>query len=294
MKQSPLIVLAFLLVCSSCKKDKTPVSSNEPSLIFTFKFDSAQQRLNNIGQPAVIPAGNAAQSPVFNSASVHYIELSPDQFTPLGSGAVLYRAPEVTTGGSNAIDYDQSVRAGNGQVFFKIPIKQLTAGTYKWLRISFAYQNFEVKIWVPAANTFIPATAASFIGFNTYIRSFKIKDSSITVNANKLQGFWAVEASTTIAGVNYGYVNSGQAPPGATTVVNPLFATSPIPPGSCVVTGSFAQPLTINPAAVKDVNITVSLSVNKSFEWKDIDGNGLFNPGDQVVDMGIRGMMISN
>ena len=80
--------------------------ATEAKLIFQFKFDSTQLRLNNLGQPSALPAGNAGQSPIFNSMCAHYIEMTPTMFTPLGSGAVLYKAPETTAGGSNAIDFE--------------------------------------------------------------------------------------------------------------------------------------------------------------------------------------------
>jgi hypothetical protein len=40
------------------------------------------------------------------------------------------------------------------------------------------------------------------------------------------------------------------------------------------------------------VVVEVSLSTNKSFEWKEIINNGKWDilKGEQVVDMGIRGM----
>lgn len=74
---------------------------------------------------------------------------------------------------------------------------------------------------------------------------------------------------------------------------NPLFATSPIPAGSCVVTGEFPAPLTITGSEQEDVVIIVSISTNKSFEWAETDGNNLFDPvnGETVVDMGVRGMI---
>ena len=93
-----------------------------------------------------------------------------------------------------------------------------------------------------------------------------------------------------VRGCYCGPVEQGQAP--GTTVVNPLFATSPIPAGSCVVTGSFPVPLTLTGNETEDVVITVSLSTNKSFEWLETDGDNVFEPanGETVVDMGIRGM----
>jgi hypothetical protein len=41
------------------------------------------------------------------------------------------------------------------------------------------------------------------------------------------------------------------------------------------------------------VVVKVKLSINKSFEWKDLNGNGKWDPtkGENVVDMGVRGMI---
>ncbi len=289
MRLTLFIFVIFLTAGTliSCKK-----SDPVPMVNFIFKFDSTQARLNNIGQPATIPAGNAAQSPVFNKMSAHYLELAPNALTALGSGAVLYRAAESTAGGANAIDFSKSSFAGNGEVFLRVPLASLPSGTYEWLRVSLAYQNYDIRF--RASGFDLTGTVASFIGFNTYIRDYKVKDSTITVNANKAQGYWAFE--TSIIGFG-GIVRSGQAPAGATTVPNPIFTTSPIPAGSCVVTGQFASPLVITGTETADVNIIVSLSTNKSFEWTDPDGNGVFDPlnpvPDQVVDMGIRGLIPS-
>ena len=280
------IIATSAILLQSCQKDRSSAGLTT-KVNFTFKFDSTQLRLNNLGQVAGIPAGNAGQSPRFNSMSAHYVELTKDQFTGLGAGAVLYHAPEVTTGGANAIDFSKAIATGNNEVFLSLPLTSLPAGTYNWLRVSLAYQNYD--IYVSGSGQMINATIASFIGFNTYVPSFKIKDSTVIVNANKAQGYWAVEASA----FGIGVVQTGQAPPGATTVPNPIFATSPIPQGSCVVTGQFSAPLIITGNETSDINIQVSVSTNKSFEWKDVDGNGKFDPanGDQIVDMGIRGMI---
>ncbi|MCU0355287.1 MAG: hypothetical protein MUD08_16355 [Cytophagales bacterium] len=271
---------AAAAILSSCENPTEPATGAR--LIFKFKFDSTQTRLNNIGQPSTIAAGNAAQSPRFRSASAHYIELAPDALTALGKGNVLYVAPETNAGGSTAIDFSKSVLVGDNEEFFAVPLSQVKPGTYKWLRVSLAYQNAEVTVRYNGVN--YPATIAGFVGFNTYINSFKVNTQTVAVNANKKQGFWAAE----VAGLTF----QGQAPEGAVTVPNPIFATSPIPQGSCVVTGDFSQALTISGNETQDVVVTVSLSVNKSFEWKDDNRNGLFEPasGEMVVDMGFRGM----
>ncbi len=282
MKQlSLLIFTAAILFCySSCSKEHDHANST-PQLVFVFKFDSTQQRLNNIGLLDLMPAGNSGQSPLFNTMSSHYVELAPNAFTALGSGDVLYRAPEVTTGGSNAIDFSKSVLAKEGETFLSVPLDEVAPGTYQYLRVSLAYQNYGIKFNALGQN--LTGTVASFIGFNTYISNYKIKDSTVTVNANKLQGYWGLETAYAVL--------SGDAP--ATTVPNPIASTSPIPAGSCVVTGAFTTPLTITGNETKDIKVTVSLSTNKSFEWKDHNLNGIYEPldGDSVVNMGIRGLI---
>ena len=291
--------IALVAICFSCQKETD--EATEPNLIFKFKFDPTQDRLNNIGQPAPVPAGHAGQSPEFNKMSAHYIELAPTALTALGTGEVLHRATETTAGGSNAIDFDKSHFAGDGEVFYEMPLKSVKAGKYEWLRISLAYQNYNIKYFVDTVISGITVkqefsgTVASFIGFNTYIKNYTIKDQVVTVNANKKQGYWGFETTVNFNGVNYPFSTTGQAPEGATTVVNPLFATSPVPAGSCVVTADFpAGGLTITGNETKDIVVEISLSTNKSFEWTEVVNDGKWAPtkGEEVVDMGIRGMKL--
>jgi hypothetical protein len=296
MKKNRVILICLLvIVCCSCKKKKetesstTTATSIGPNLIFKFQFDSTQVRLNNLGQPSGVVSGHGAQSPVFQIISSHYIELAPSDSTLLGNGAVLYRAPETSLGGSLAIDFDSSVLAQQGGVFFSIPLKNVAAGSYKWLRVSLAYQNYDIKYKVTIAGIdyYYTGRLASFIGFNTYIRTYKINTMSKTLDSNKVQGYWGFES--------LGTIYTGQAPAGGTTVPNPIASTSPIPAGSCVVTGQFPTNLTITGKETNDITVIVSLSTNKSFEWIDSNGNGWYEPllGEQVTDMGIRGLIPS-
>jgi hypothetical protein len=291
MRSACLLVLAiFVVAFSSCKKEEVspdgPAVVSGPRLIFQFKFDSTQVRLNNLGQPATVPPGHGAQSPLFNRMSAHYVEFAPSALTPLGQGRVVYHAPETTMGGATGIDHDLGIAVGDGSTFLDIPLSDLQPGTYEWLRVSLAHQNYDIRF--SALGTMFTGTIASFIGYNTYIGSFLVKDSTVSVNANKLQGYWAFEVNNPPVSTP---VTTGQAP--GTTVPNPIFATSPIPSGSCVVTGAFAAPLTITGNETADVVILVSLSTNKSFEWVEADGNNIFDPinGETVVDMGVRGMI---
>jgi hypothetical protein len=282
-------IAAVLLLVASCKKDNvedstTPVTPvAQPRLIFKFKFDSTQTRLDNLGQPATLPSNHGAQCPVFNFMSAHYIEMTTSAMTALGGGAVLYHAPETNAGGPTAIDFDSARVVAEGQEFYSIPLSSVAAGSYHYLRVSLAYQNYDVKVRANSIN--FTGTLASFIGYNTYIRTYSPNTVPVAVNANKAQGYWAFEA--------FSQVTQGQAPAGATTVPNPIFATSPIPQGSCLVTGQFASPLIITGNETQDVIVTVSLSTNQSFEWVEHSTPGLYEPlnGDTVVDMGIRGLL---
>lgn len=284
-----LFILLFILTFSfsfiSCE-DLDDVEPN-PMLIIKFKFDPNQERLNNLGQPSVVPVGNLAQSPLFNSISSHYIELAPNANTQLGQGQILYHAPETTLGGDNAIDFSQSKIVSEGETFIAIPLKDVLAGTYEWTRVSLSYQNFEITVRHQGVN--YQGTLASFVGFNTYIETHSIGNSFFEVNGNRPQGYWAFALN------DNPFISSGQAPAGATTVPNPLASTSPIPAGSCVVTGKFSQPLVITGQEKSDITITLSLSTNNSFEWQENSNNTKFDPslGDNVVDMGLRGLIPS-
>lgn len=296
-----IFIAIVLLSFVGCKKqtDDNTVPGNA-NLVFKFKFDSNQVRLNNIGQASVIPAGNAAQSPTFNSMSAHYLELAPSAFTALGSGQVLYKASQTDVAGQTAIEYDKAKFAANNEIFYSMPVKDIKPGDYEWLRLSLAYQNYDIKFRIDttimgfSVNEDFTGTVASFIGFNTYIKSHTIKTQALTVNDNRKQGYWAFETTLSAVGMSQTFTSSGQAPDGATTVVNPLFASSPVPAGSCVVTAAFAPgKLTITGKETADIIIEVSLSTNKSFEWKEIIPNGKWDgsKGEQVVDMGVRGMI---
>lgn len=278
-----LLLLAVSIPFFSCTEDK----QKEPMLIVKFRFDPTQERLNNLGQPTAVSAGNAAQSPIFNTISSHYIELAPNANTQLGTGEIIYRAPETTGGGDNAIDFDRAKIVAQGETFLKIPLSQVAAGSYEWMRVSLSYQNYQIN--VRSAGADYSGTLASFVGFNTYISSFNIGNNIFNINGNRAQGFWAF-------GLNdHPYSTSGQAPAGATTVPNPIEATSPIPRAlnTCVVTGKFPTNLEIDGTETNDIIVTLSLSTNKSFEWREVNADGKYEPaaGENVVDMGLRGLI---
>ena len=332
-----LIILSFLtiVVFTSCKKDTkntTTTPAAAPQLKFVFKFDSTQTRYNSAGVATNVPSGHAAQCPKFNGMSAHYVEMTKNNYTAIGAGTVLYTTPTVVSNPitvsngttsqtyNDAIDFSKESVVGDGSQFFSIPLSQVSAGTYPYLRISVAYQNYDIKYAIlpntpisatyttPSGSTYYTTgTIASFIGYNTQIGSYTIKTQTDVVNGPKQQGYWSFESAPyVIPGVGTYTVpySKGQAPQGATTVVSPAaFATTAIPPGSCLVTGQFVNasgstptPLVITGNETSDIVITVSMSTNKSFEWKQKSGNpndGYIYPlnGDTIVDMGVRGMI---
>jgi len=288
LKVLQLTTLCLFILFNSCKKEDdcclTPTESRQ--LIIKFKFDPTQERLNNLGQPSIIPTGNAAQSPIFAKMSANYIEFAPNANTLLGEGEIIYEGPETTAGGEKAIDFQNAKFAGDDDIFLTLPLDQISPGNYEWVRVSLAYQEGAINI-TGGGMDFV-GTLASFVGYNTYIESLNFNGSTngpLEINENKLQGFWAFET--------LGFTTQGQAPAGATTVPNPIFNSSPVPQGSCVVTGQFENGLTITGDETKDIEVTLSFSVNNSFEWTEVNVDGKYEPsvGEQLVDMGLRGLI---
>ncbi len=284
-------LLACVIVLSCGKEDEGQAvpTTNQPTprLIFKFKFDSTQVRLNNLGQTASIPAGHAGQSPDFHGISAHYIEMITTPFTQIGQGEVLFIGPETTAGGPSAIDISQSVIVDEGETFMSFPLSSISPGSYEYIRVSLSYQNYDIEF--SSSGIDFTGRLASFVGFNNYISSYKINTQTVALNDDRLQGYWGLEVPVPFSDT---IVFTGQAPAGATTVPNPLAGTSAIPAGSCVVTGSFDGDLTITGNETEDIVVTLSLSTNKSFEWLDTNGDGKFQPpGETVVDMGLRGLI---
>lgn len=288
MRIKILVLLALSFMSFSCTdEDDNLVVAEEPQLIIKFKFDPTQVRLNNLGQPSTVSVGNAAQSPVFNSISAHYLEFTPNALTQVGQGAILYSGPSTTLGGANAIDFSQAKIVGEGEAFLSIPLKNLPTGNYEYVRVSLSYQNYNIN--VRASGSDYVGTLASFVGYNNYITTHFINGNPFVVNDDKLQGYWAFGIPSV------GFYTSGQTVAGATTVPNPLAATSPIPAGSCLVTGKFANNFVVTGNETKNVEVQLSLSINNSFEWSEVNADGKFEPsaGENVVDMGLRGLIPS-
>lgn len=303
--------MILLVGFSACKKDDDDDDNNNnnntttttgPKLRFKLKFDSNQARLDAFGQPSTLPSGHAAQNPTFHGLSAHFIELVPNQFTAIAAGDVVYKGAETSAGGANAIDFDQAIVKAEGETFFELPISEVQAGTYEYIRVSVTYQNYDIYFNIKNIPTGVSTIdlnnqrgrLASFVGFNTYITDLTPESMTTAVNDDKVQGYWAFETKLDNPYGSFDDIYKGEAP--GTTVVNPLNSTTPIPAGSCLVTGVFDSPFTITGDETEDVEVTLSFSVNQSLEWQDTNGNGEldFDIGNSVwepiVDMGLRGL----
>jgi len=301
LNKSALSILSvtILCVCLSCNKDVRTFND----MHFSFVFDATQPRLDNLGNLSEIAAGHATQTPLFSLLSIHYIEVASDEFTPFKDGSVLYMAPETVEGGEGAIDFDSSLVAAPNTDYLKINLERLQPGTYKYIRVSVAFQQYTVQydinnLPVVGALTDETGNIASFLGYRTFIRDLTIQNLTTSINQNKLQGFWGFETLFTDDWAAYNEIYTGQSPVGATTVVNPIDATSPVPEGSCVITGAFTTPLVITGDETEELYITLSFSTNESFEWLDTNMNGKWDIDalnaantEQVVDMGLRGLV---
>ena len=301
MKRALFLFTVTLIALSCNKTEQKPAAK----LAFEMKLDAGQQRLNNLGQTSVMPVSNAAQTPNFKDISLHYIELSPEATTLLGEGAIVYKSPETSAGGQKAIDFESLIMSSNMQESITINLGDIPPGTYNWIRSSVAYQKYDIVFNIsdlPVIGDLKQqtGTVSSFLGYNTYIKEIQPRTKKLTVNGNRLQGFWAFESNLPSQYAQHNKIVFGQAPVGATTVVNPLFQSSPVPQGSCVVTGKLAEPLVITGNETENITIVLSFSINKSLEWEDDNDNNELDfygtgntPNERIIDMGIRGLECS-
>ena len=321
MKRIAWIALVALIF-GACTK-----GTNERYLILKFKFNDTLAPLNDTGGLYVMPNGNAAQTPVYNNIAANYVALSADStFTNM---ALVYGTylNDTTT---NFVNYKNLVKVKDGEAFVSISLASIKPGTYNWLRVSIAYQNFDIKfrldsnvasfsqngVQYPGAifNGDYIGTIAAFSAFSTFV-----DENGYIINEHKVpaynqyigNGVWALETHLGTGGIYYpsDYLNiTGRA---NTTSVNPLWATrnSPTPKRSAVLTANLNSiqydkygvkppaiaiaPLTITGAETESIIIECELLNKNSFEWQNGLGiNVGWEPhkGEPIFDYGVRGM----
>jgi hypothetical protein len=304
LKLCILFLTIFFISASGCKDDP------QYSVHFRVKFDGLQERLNNVGFPSAVGAGRSAQTPLMNKIGIQQLELTTGNTTALGKGLMLLSTPETTAGGEGAIDFSQVKMAKEGEAFLTVPMKNMAVGRYEFARVSVAYQNFDVLFNmynVPFVGSFLDqrGTIASFLGQNNYILPYTVWSKSDNLaKGNYKQGYWCFETKLVSSYASNDKMFNGQSPDGSTTVVNMMAATVPNPLGSGIVTGKFDTPLSITGGETEDIYITLTFSVNRSFEWEEsIERNGKWdynaqaNTGmpsvEKVIDAGLRGLKVT-
>jgi hypothetical protein len=288
MRSRVIFLSALMLPIFACSTDGGDADDGGggPMLRVVLDVDPDQERLDNFGEPAPAPPdGHAAQDPEFLLVGAHSAELVPSATTLLGEGTQVFDSPHR----DGAVDFAELPVVEPGEELVAVPLSDLAAGTYEYLRVSVSYQRFRVQGHADFMGTDVAADVevAAFVEEEMYVDSYELGDETVDVGAVKKQGYYG-------AWSQYTGVIEGQAPTGATTVPNPLDETSPIPVGSCVVTGVFDQPFELAGDEGDDVVLHVTLSTNDSFEWEDDNGDEKWQPFEEsVVDMGLRGMRVT-
>lgn len=290
------VPLCFTL-CSSCHKDVKDFTY----LNFSIAFDPMQDRLDNQGNPAPLAAGHGAQSPDMENVRIQYIEFVPDANTAYKDGEQLFKANQYNFGGTYAIYFDSTLDAVPGGRFYSLNLKRLPAGTYRYVRVHVSWQHCMVQYDlnnVPGTGTLsdLSGDLACTLGDASYYGMFAVGDSSLPVNAVLYPGVWKLSA--VLPDPSMSRIIGGQCPPGNITEVNPLYASSPVPPQTNIVTAAFDDPLVLADDETRNLNVTLTLSVNQSIEWDDSNGNGAWDVDytgsstEPLVDVGIRGMTL--
>jgi hypothetical protein len=298
----------FVLLFAACQKS----DNNDRYLVFRFKFDPKQERLDSNGYASLAPG--ASLTPIVNSAASHYLELCQGDSVPFKTGTVLFQGAETD---SATVDFSKCTISKEGDVFFSIPLSMVTPGVYKWLRMSVVYENIEIPVRLEnftqnnlSFTGVFTGTLAGFLGYNNYIDNYTIKTAKLNPSPKKQrQGLWTFETTLGSAGYSFAPVTyTDKTQDKGNTFVNPYENKVRTPNGSCITTGLFYQtkynkigedptfsvkPLTITGKETESIVIDCSLSTNKSLEWGERGStNNFFEPfkGEPVIDMGFRGL----
>ena len=125
-----------------------------------------------------------------------------------------------------------------------------------------------------------PGTVASFIGFDSYIQSYKIKTKEVVLNANRKQGYWGFETTVSAGGFTMEDTLYGAGTSRCHNCTEPdLFHISHTTRFVCCYRCFLPGKLTITGNETKDIVVQVALSTNKSFEWIDRIADGKWEPG---------------
>lgn len=252
------------------------------SLRIKVDVNAIQARLDDMAQESSMADTNFGVAPKVELIGIHSIELVADENVKVGKGEMLYKGAEVSAGGANAIDFRETLTMAPGEYILEVPLSQVPNGTYEWIRLGVCFQRFTVTKYNKGNP--LTATFAAFTDFNTYLEELTIRTQDVIVYDDKKQGYFAYENVSNFK--EEGFATT-------VTVPNPLSAKAPLPENSGIHTARFDEPLVIDRVNNKDIELTLSLSTNKSFEWNDKNRNQRWDwdIDEKVVDFGFRSMV---
>jgi len=273
-----IVFLFFVFLIIACVKENDQQGMPLPKLSqlkMILKFDSTQVRLDNYGNIAIIPTGHEAQSPLSYSVSIKQIELLRDSSADYYAGAnYFYNSSATQQLAHEGIAFDEYISSHDAP------------GTFKWIRVYFGLQNFRIRCKVNG--NVVEGSLLSFLKPVNNENEYLINDSTIINDSTMNKGQWFLELDGGISPILAGQVQ----PESAISQPNSLHYSWPAPSDLYVVTCPINPILSIGRPYYDTV--TLSISINKSFEWVEHSDPDYFEPlnGDTIVDFGIRGVQI--
>ena len=276
----PLFVLSVIFLYSCEPKEDGPIHDpyhplqpNLSTLVIKFEFDSLQERLDNFGNPSTLPANHQAVSTNFNSILIKMIELLKDSSEGYEDGTIIF---------FNTSSVGMTV---NDSLWRYLSNTQ-APGLYKWMRVYFYYQNFEIPCKVNG-NLF-DGTLLSLLDPDQVFPSYTLMDSTIYGDSLMQGGSWFLELHT--SGLDT--LVRGQISQGQVTMPNFLHYSWPVPQDKYVVTFPITSDMEFTRPGYKE--IVISISTNNNFEWIDHSDPNYFEPfdGDSIYDFGISGIKV--
>ncbi len=296
------IICLTLFLMTGCRKQ------NSARVYFKIKFDPLQERLNSSGIVAGIGSGNAAQTPLMNTAGIEALEILRNAQAQPKDITTLFSVSTTTSGGNPATDYSKLIMVKDGDTFLSVPISNISPGKYEWLRIAIPFQNFDIRfnmLNVPFIGD-LPderATLASFISSENYITKYKIWEKEDVVNGNKKRGYWSLETRLNPAYNSLNTIFRGYITDNTITFVNPIVKAATSTNASSFITGKLDTPLSITGSETEDITIVLTLSINNMFEWEEnINRNGKWDintqgtggqpQAEKIKDLGFRSLKV--
>lgn len=283
-----MLVGAFSLIVGCSKQG---AAGNNLNIHFT--FDSNQERLDSNG---IVdnPNGNAGSQHIeVKRFAIARIEFNKGNDTNSSNALTFYKTEDTVINGVYVLNFPKLVWLDKTNNKLTIPIDNIPFGEYQFMKIVIAVIDYEItgQLNLSAGKSVqVIMPIKSFLGHACYIPNFNIGDSLETINNIRAQGF-------TVSLVHYAPANIHRVFRGSAKIVtapNPIYKTSPTIARSGIITAAFLnKSVVINETTNQDIELNVSFSTNKAFEWDDNNKNGAFDVVpvyEPIANIGLRGM----